>query len=200
MPKGVPETVPDDGLTTRQRRNQPVLAVHTGPGKGKSTAAFGVLMRGVARERSHGLYDRTDVNIVVEDGRSYVRRSPERFGVIQATLVDTWASTAAGAFALTENNLYTVDAFREYIRHLEPDGMLSITRWEFEQPREALRLISLGMEALQEEGTADAAQHFVVVSDGALSHAGATATMLLKRSPFTRQDLMAAFVGDHRCE
>ena len=45
MPKGVPETIPDDGLTTRQRRNQPVLGVHTGPGKGKSTAAFGMAMR-----------------------------------------------------------------------------------------------------------------------------------------------------------
>ncbi|MYR05899.1 cob(I)yrinic acid a,c-diamide adenosyltransferase [Gordonia sp. SID5947] len=45
MPQGVPETIPDDGLTTRQRRNQPVLAVHTGDGKGKSTAAFGMAMR-----------------------------------------------------------------------------------------------------------------------------------------------------------
>lgn len=45
MPQGTPETVPDDGLTTRQRRNQPVLAVHTGPGKGKSTAAFGMALR-----------------------------------------------------------------------------------------------------------------------------------------------------------
>ena len=45
MPKGVPESVPNDGLTTRQRRNQPVLAVHTGPGKGKSTAAFGMALR-----------------------------------------------------------------------------------------------------------------------------------------------------------
>ncbi|MCM6774025.1 cob(I)yrinic acid a,c-diamide adenosyltransferase [Nocardia sp. CDC159] len=45
MPQGVPVTVPDDGLTTRQRRNQPVLAVHTGPGKGKSTAAFGMALR-----------------------------------------------------------------------------------------------------------------------------------------------------------
>ncbi|MCJ0976469.1 cob(I)yrinic acid a,c-diamide adenosyltransferase [Rhodococcus sp. ARC_M12] len=47
MPQGVPApgTVPQDGLTTRQRRNLPVLAVHTGPGKGKSTAAFGMALR-----------------------------------------------------------------------------------------------------------------------------------------------------------
>ncbi|CAL9615512.1 Corrinoid adenosyltransferase [Nocardiopsis dassonvillei] len=46
MPQGKPLVVPDDGLTTRQRRNQPVLAVHTGDGKGKSTAAFGLALRG----------------------------------------------------------------------------------------------------------------------------------------------------------
>ncbi|QVQ51897.1 cob(I)yrinic acid a,c-diamide adenosyltransferase [Spiractinospora alimapuensis] len=45
MPKGQPEYVPQDGLTTRQRRNRPLLMVHTGPGKGKSTAAFGTAMR-----------------------------------------------------------------------------------------------------------------------------------------------------------
>lgn len=45
MPQGQPTVVPDDGLTTRARRNTPVLAVHTGPGKGKSTAAFGMALR-----------------------------------------------------------------------------------------------------------------------------------------------------------
>ncbi|WP_431239634.1 cob(I)yrinic acid a,c-diamide adenosyltransferase [Mycolicibacterium aichiense] len=45
MPQGQPLTVPNDGLTTRARRNTPVLAVHTGPGKGKSTAAFGMALR-----------------------------------------------------------------------------------------------------------------------------------------------------------
>ena len=45
MPQGKPEHVPDDGLTTRERRRQPILAVHTGVGKGKSTAAFGMALR-----------------------------------------------------------------------------------------------------------------------------------------------------------
>lgn len=45
MPQGQPLTVPDDGLTTRQRRHRPLLIVHTGPGKGKSTAAFGLGLR-----------------------------------------------------------------------------------------------------------------------------------------------------------
>jgi cob(I)alamin adenosyltransferase len=46
MPQGKPETVPADGLTTRQRRNRALVVVHTGPGKGKSTAAFGLALRG----------------------------------------------------------------------------------------------------------------------------------------------------------
>ena len=45
MPRGRPVTVPDDGLTTRQRRHRPILGVHTGVGKGKSTAAFGLALR-----------------------------------------------------------------------------------------------------------------------------------------------------------
>ncbi len=45
MPQGQPATVPDDGLSTRERRQQPLLMVHTGDGKGKSTAAFGLAIR-----------------------------------------------------------------------------------------------------------------------------------------------------------
>lgn len=56
MPQGVPTTIPDDGLTTRERRNRPLIMVHTGPGKGKSTAAFGLAMRGWNQGFSIGVF------------------------------------------------------------------------------------------------------------------------------------------------
>ena len=70
------------------------------------------IMRDKFVKESHGLYLRPEVHVVVEDGRSFVRQTTEQFQVIQATLVDTWASTAAGAFALSENNLYTTRRVR----------------------------------------------------------------------------------------
>ena len=82
--------------------------------------------------------------------------------MIQATLVDTWASTAAGAFALSENNLYTTEAFRDYLSHLTDDGLLTFTRWGFDPPRESLRLVSLAIAALGDLGEHDAARHVLV--------------------------------------
>ena len=56
MPQGQPPSVPADGLTTRQRRNRPLLMVHTGDGKGKSTAAFGLALRGWNQGWSVGVF------------------------------------------------------------------------------------------------------------------------------------------------
>jgi predicted membrane-bound spermidine synthase len=140
-------------------------------------------------EMSKGLYHRPDVHIVVEDGRSFVRRSTEKYQVLQATLVDTWASTAAGAFALSENNLYTVDAIRDYLQHLTDDGVIAFTRWGFNPPRESLRLISLEIEALKQVGESDPARHFVVARSGSTEGWGAQDTVLISRKPLTQADL-----------
>ncbi len=150
------------------------------------------IMRGDHRRLSNGLYQRPEVRIFVEDGRGFVRASHERYDVIQATLVDTWAATAAGAFALSENNLYTVEAFREYLAHLEPDGILVFTRWGLEPPRESLRLLSLAREALNRLGERETWRHVMVVREGAESQLAAWGnadTVIIGRSPFSSVDI-----------
>jgi spermidine synthase len=143
------------------------------------------VMRGRYADYAYRLYQRPGVHIYVTDGRSFIRNSRRQYDVIQMTLVDTWASTAAGAFALSENSLYTVDAFREYFQHLKPDGMIAITRWEFRQPREALRVVSVAMEALHELGVPSPAANFMVISDGDLDEDGIPVAVLAKKTPFT---------------
>jgi hypothetical protein len=146
----------------------------------------------VMRERyadySYHLYERPEVHMHVTDGRSFVRNSHAQYDVVQMTLVDTWASTAAGAFALSENSLYTADAFREYFQHLKPDGMIAVTRWEFRQPREALRVVAVAMEALHQLGVRNPARHFIVVSEGDLDADGIPVVVLAKKSPFTAEE------------
>jgi len=143
------------------------------------------IMRGRYADYAYHLYQRPEVHIHVTDGRSFVRNAPQSFDVVQMTLVDTWASTAAGAFALSENSLYTVDAFREYFQHVKPDGMIAITRWEFREPREALRVVSVAIEALHDLGVTNPAENFMVVSQGALNADGIPVAVLAKKSAFT---------------
>ena len=149
------------------------------------------IMRGRYAQYAYHLYDRPEVHIHVTDGRSFVRNTRQHFDVVQMTLVDTWASTAAGAFALSENNLYTVEAFREYFEHLKSDGMIAITRWEFKQPREALRVVSVALEALHALGVSNPARNFIVVSEGDLDSDGLPVVVIAKKSPFTREEEQA---------
>jgi hypothetical protein len=147
------------------------------------------IMRQRYADYSYRLYDRPEVHLRVSDGRSFIRSSQQEYDVLQMTLVDTWASTAAGAYALSENNLYTLEAFREYFNHLKPDGMIAITRWEFREPREALRVVSQAIAALRQMGIADMRDHFVVVSDGQLNVDGKAVTVLVKKSAFTAREI-----------
>lgn len=159
------------------------------------------IMRGQYAGYAHHLYELPQVHLHVSDGRSWLRASRDHYDVIQMTLVDTWASTAAGAFALSENNLYTLEAFREYFDHLKPDGIIAITRWEFARPREALRVMAQEMEVLRAVGIPQEEMrgHFIVVSDGALDRDGRPVTVLVKKTPFTRaeQAQVAAHISEN---
>jgi len=157
------------------------------------------IMRGRYADFAYHLYERPEVHMNVADGRSFIRNATEQYDVVQMTLVDTWASTAAGAFALSENSLYTSEAFQEYFEHLKPDGIIATTRWEFREPREALRVVSVGMNALHQLGISNPASHFIVISQGELDEDGINVAVLAKKSAFTSDEESAVqqYVQQH---
>ena len=136
------------------------------------------VMRGQFREFSGGIYTNPRVRIAVDDGRSFVRGSRDHYDVIQASLVDTWAATAAGAYTLTENTLYTVEAFNDYLDHLTDDGIVTMSRWVID----GLRLVSLAQEAGAARGW-DVSKHLAIVQYDRVQ------TFLLKRSEFTPAEI-----------
>jgi hypothetical protein len=139
------------------------------------------------RDFSGSIYANPRVRVAVDDGRSYVRRSNQHFDIIQASLVDTWAATAAGAYTLTENTLYTKEAFEDYLDHLSAGGMLTITRWVFD----GLRLVSLAQAACESRGCSVRDQLAVVQE-------GRVATFLLKKTPFTPGEIDQLHDVSHR--
>ncbi len=113
-----------------------------------------------------GLFRRPDVALHAAEGRSFVRGSRRRYDLIQLSLVDTFTAAASGAHALSENYLYTVEAFREYYRHLRPGGVVTVTRNYFTFGHESLRLVSLAYEALMAEGEPEPADAIAVFTNG----------------------------------
>ena len=124
------------------------------------------------------------VQFVLDEGRSWLSRSQESFDIIQMSLVDTWAATGAGAFTLSENGLYTVQAWKTFLSRLTPKGVLTVSRWyDPSVPDETGRLISLAVAALMEMGITDPSRHVFLASQGAI------ATLVLSKSPFSASDV-----------
>jgi hypothetical protein len=170
------------------------LSLGSGPVTGVEINPITVeLMRTRFRTFTGGLYaGYPGVEIVNDEGRSYLRRASKRYDLIEASLVDTWAASAAGAYALTENNLYTVEAFGEYLDHLTPDGVICFNRWFSDPPVESLRVVSLAREAFASRRIGQLGQHVAVIrtnrDETLMSPLG---SILIKKSPFSRGEVEA---------
>lgn len=148
----------------------------------------GVLIDLIARSHRAfaGIADDPAVDLVHDEARSYLRRTDERFDVIQMSLIDTWAATGAGAFTLSENGLYTREAWQVFLDALAPGGVFSVSRWfNPSELSETNRLLALGVAALLDRGVADPRSHIVLFGRGSI------ATLLVSNAPFTEADRAA---------
>jgi len=113
---------------------------------------------------------RPGVSLVNAEARSYINHSSERYDLVQISLIDTWAATAAGGLTLTENRLYTVEAWEDFYRALKPGGLLSVSRWYDggKHRGEFYRLIAIAASALQHNGVpaAELRHHVVALNVG----------------------------------
>jgi SAM-dependent methyltransferase len=110
------------------------------------------------------------VSLVNAEARSYINHSSDRYDLVQISLIDTWAATAAGGLTLTENRLYTIEAWDDFYRALKPGGLLSVSRWyEPDHHRgEFYRLVAIAASALQRQGVpaTELASHVVALNVG----------------------------------
>jgi hypothetical protein len=125
------------------------------------------------------------IRLVNDEARSYLARTADKTDLIQLSLVDTWAATAAGAFALAENSLYTVDAWRVYLNALSDDGMLSISRWynSHDHKGELYRMLTMTRAALLASGISNPSDHVVVVANYNI------ATLIVSKSPVWKSEI-----------
>jgi SAM-dependent methyltransferase len=112
------------------------------------------------------------VSLVNAEARSYINHSADRYDLIQISLIDTWAATAAGGLTLTENRLYTVEAWQDFYRALKPGGLLSVSRWyDPDNYRgEFYRLVAIGARALELQGVpaAELPRHVIALNVGGI--------------------------------
>ena len=121
------------------------------------------VMRGRYRDYVGDLYGRPDVSAVVEDGRSFVRRTENKFDIVHLSMVDTSAASAAGAYALTENALYTQEAFVDFMHALKPGGVLSVSSVSLPDLWVGARLASIARAALNSQAWEVDVEHSVLM-------------------------------------
>ncbi|MCC6648749.1 MAG: hypothetical protein IT374_24690 [Polyangiaceae bacterium] len=172
-----------DVMMAKYFDKSPIVGVEVNPLVGKTVnETFGAY--------SGRPYLQPGVTIHYENARTYVKRDKARYDIVTVTWVDSGAATGAGAFALTENYLYTVDAFRDYIARLSDDGVLAFMRARYSPDYDAIKGIGIAVEALRSLGVKDP-ERCVVVSSVKSPHFGwrELTHVMVKTKPFTPEEL-----------
>jgi hypothetical protein len=130
------------------------------------------------------LYDDPRVRTVLENGRTYTRRAQEQYDVVTLSLNASDRTVTSGAYSLTEDYRYTVQAFSDYFARLRQDGLLMVTRWIQVPPSESIRAFALAVEAVEAAGGDPKASIVALRSYRQM-------LILVRRGPYTGEELTA---------
>lgn len=142
------------------------------------------------------------VRLVVAEARNWLERTTERFDIIQISLIDTWAATASGVYSLSENSLYTVEAWRAFLQRLTPRGILSVSRWHYTSATgEGYRLAALAQAALSSMGRREPRRHVALVANRGpdCTQEGQVVNILVSPSPLSIDDCRGIDALASRC-
>lgn len=144
------------------------------------------LVRNEFGDFASGLYDNSNVEIVIAEGRNFLQTTHKRFDIINISLLDSLSASAAGVYGLNESHLYTIEAIEQAFRCLQPSGVLSITRMLKTPPRDSLKMFATVTEALRRRGVSKPAEHIIMI------RSWSTATIVVCPQPFTEFQIKEA--------
>ncbi len=130
---------------------------------------------------SGSVYMQPNSKLVNDEGRSYIRRSPEKYDIIQQINNASPAAIASGALNVSETYLITVEAFHEYLDHLKDGGYVFIKRYG------AIRLATVAAQALRERGVENPEEQIIIMEDPL--HKVGGGQFYLKNGTFTEEEL-----------
>lgn len=147
------------------------------------------LVKNVFADYAGHIYENKKVHIAVSEGRSFLAMNKKSYDLIQIPLIDSWAATVAGAFAMSENSIYTQEAFGTFLKFLRPSGLLSVSRFYFDPDNQTIKVAILARVALEKEGVTAPKNHIIVVKSNQNADRAVVATVLIKKSEFTVQEM-----------
>ena len=134
---------------------------------------------------TNDLYRRPGVHVYIDEARGFVNNRNTRYALIQLSLQSAGGAASTGLYALSENYLYTTEAFKDYLGSLQPGAYIAITQWIKLPPRGTLKLFATAIDTLRARGIEQPGKQLMLI------RGWQTSTLLIKNGIFTGNEIQA---------
>jgi len=138
-------------------------------------------------DKAGDVYTHEYVRAYIEEGRSFITRTPENYDIIYIPFVDTWASVSSGGLGVSENFLYTIEGFQQYYDHLTDRGKIVTVRWLIDTPR----FVSTYVKLLEQNGVPqdEVYKHLIIATADSYEQDPSGTVVVFSKSPFTEEEI-----------